>query len=225
MSLTMDMVDTFDMSKQKPAYVTFETRAVEKKKESERKGYYVAEDQDFAIVRQPGSVDSTIWEVKKWLDQNKREVENGRLNPAHEQYYRQAYEHFKKGQEIPVEGTPIKTWPVISPAQVGALTALHIRTVEELANLPDDGVRRIGMGGIDLKNKAKAWLASAQDKGKVTQELAGLQAKNTMLEGTIETLQKQVKELEALVKVQHEVKDNRSLDIEEVFEEPKKRGK
>jgi hypothetical protein len=105
--------------------------------------------------------------------------------------------------------------------------------VEELANLADDGVRRLGMGGIDLKNKAKAWLAAASDKGKLTHEMAALQKKADFQESTIATLQAKLEELTNAMAVhsaintvnidQHTHKITASDLIEEEAPKPRKR--
>jgi hypothetical protein len=59
----------------------------------------------------------------------------------------------------------------------------------------DEGIRRIGMGGVDLKRKANAWLAQLQDKGPLTQKVASVEAENDQLRMQVETLAKQVSQL------------------------------
>jgi hypothetical protein len=179
----------------KPAYIEFETVPVELTRRSQEEGRYVAEDVDFVTVRQIGSNDSVKFIVKDWLDQNKIEVMQGRLSPQHDELYRESYRRWKAGQEMPVQGTPIKSWPVISPAQVNSCLAIHVRTVEELATLNDEGLKRLGMGGIALKQKAEAWLAQAQDKGPLTMEMAKLKQENDLLKANLESLQATVAEL------------------------------
>jgi hypothetical protein len=84
---------------------------------------------------------------------------------------------------------------VISPAQQSNLIAINIRTVEDLAGVNDEGVRRIGMGGGELRDKAKAWLSQMKDKGPLTQENATLRAENITLKATVESLGARNKEL------------------------------
>ena len=78
------------------------------------------------------------------------------------------YERWKNGQEMPLNGTPIKTWSAISPAQIKNLIAIGILTVEDLANVNGEGLTRIGMGGQNLKKMATNWLETAADHGPVT---------------------------------------------------------
>jgi uncharacterized coiled-coil protein SlyX len=174
-------------------------------------------------------VDSIIYELDKWLNSViPSELNSGRLHPDIAEYYRKAAKRFREGQEIPVEGTPIKTWPVLTPAQAETVLGIHVRTVEELANLADDGVRRLGMGGIDLKNKAKAWLAAASDKGKLTHEMAALQKKSEFQESTIATLQAQLDELVRAMnakKPQTVALDAEAIDVSDLMDEPQPKRK
>jgi hypothetical protein len=179
----------------KPAYVEFETVSMELPAESLAQGRYVAKDVDMVTVRQIGSNDSVKFVVEDWFAQNKVEVVQGRLSPQHDELYRESYRRWKAGQEMPVQGTPIKTWPVLSPAQVASLLKIHVRTVEELATLNDEGLKRLGMGGIALKQKAEAWLAQAQDKGPLTMQMTQLQQENELLKANLASLQATVAEL------------------------------
>ncbi len=211
----------------KPAHVTFRTIEKHMPKQSNKEGRYISKDVDMAEVRQLGSVDSIVWEVEKWFANNELEVKAERLNPAHDAYYREAYRRWKAGQEEPVEGTPIKSWPVISPAQVGLLLSIGIRTVEDLSTLTDEGVKRIGMGGVDFKNKAKAWLAASQDKGKLTQEMSALQRKNDVLEGSVANLTAQVEELKKMLEKPPAQEKGVTIDASDLLEDeipkPRKR--
>src|SRR5690242_10009673 len=111
MPLALDVVDTFDLTKQKPAHIMFHTGEKHLPKRSEAEGRYVSIDVDFVTVRQPGGTDSVIYEVQHWFDNILPiELSSGRLNPAHAKYYKDAYQRWKEGQEMPVEGTPIRSW-------------------------------------------------------------------------------------------------------------------
>lgn len=172
----------------KPAHVTFRTVAKQLKQQSEREGRYIAKDVDMVDVRQIGSADSVTFEVAYWLKQNEADVSGERLPRSFADFYLESYNRWKSGQEMPVEGTPIRSWPVITPAQVEMLVSIGIRTVEDLSTLTDEGVKKVGMGGVDLKNKAKAWLAVAQDKGVITQQVTTLQKENALLKANLAAL-------------------------------------
>jgi hypothetical protein len=181
----------------KPAYIEFSTQAKQLHTKSEQEGRYVAVDVDMVTVRQIGSADSSIFEVDRWLAQNTREVQGGRLPREHADYYMRAYKAWKAGQEVPLEGTPIKGWAVIAPSQAEAIIRAGIRTVEDVATMNAEAMQRIGMGAVMLKHKAAAWVAQAQDKGPLTIQMANLQVENERLKATLDTLTEHVKALQA----------------------------
>lgn len=192
--------------KERPAYVQFERKPVEDKAASAAAGHYVARDVDYALVTPPYSKDVFKQKTSLWLEENQRMVDTGRMPQEWADQYKKAYEAWKNGQEIPLNGIPIRGWGVISPAQQETLIRMNCLTVEDLAAVTDEGLHRIGMGSVDLKNKAKAWLAQLNDKGPLTQQMADTQAKNALLERSVETLTRQVEELTKLVRLQSDVR-------------------
>jgi cell division protein FtsB len=101
------------------------------------------------------------------------------------------YDAFRRGEASPLSGTPIDQWPPLNKSQVAELRALHIMTVEALADLPDNQVQRIGIGGQSLKAKAAAWLQAAAGSAPITEmraEIETLTADNDMLRRQIRDL-------------------------------------
>jgi hypothetical protein len=186
---------------EKMPYVRFETQAVENKAASLDAGHFVGSDKDYAYITPPGSRDTRVFEVDEWFELMKGQVMAERLSPQWRQAYMEQYKKWKAGQETPPDGTPIKEWPVASPAQIKAMLSLNILTVEQMAELNDEGIRNLGMGATELRHKAKAWLQSSKDKGVVTQEVAKLKMENTALQTSVETLTKQVETLMAAMKI------------------------
>jgi len=184
---------------ERPAWVQFETRTIENKRESLKSGHYVGKDVDFVLVTPAYSKDCYEQKVELWFESVDRNVKNGRMPREWADHWRKAYQAWKQGQEIPVNGTPIKGWSVLSPSQEKMLLSLNVRTIEDLAAANDEGLRRMGMGGVDLRNKAIAWLKSSQDHGMVTQENAALLNENRQLKGTIESLEGKIKSLQQQV--------------------------
>lgn len=180
----------------RPPYVSFELRAVEDLEASRKAGRYIAKDVEFIRVKAQGGTDDTTYKVEKWLAHQEREVQAGRFPARWLEQYKEKLEAWRKKQEIPLHGTPILGWPVISPAQQEMLLRIDIRTVEDLSAINDEAATRIGMGYLDLKNKAKAWLDQAKGRGPATQEIAALKRENRVLVGEVETLKKQVETLQ-----------------------------
>lgn len=217
MSTALDIATDLLGKAGKPAYVEFTTVPKELVKRSKEEGRYIAIDVDMVTVRQIGSVDSCVFKVESWLAQNKIDVQAQRLPREHADFYEKSYRRWKDGQEMPLTGTPIKGWAVISPAQSEAVLRLGIRTVEDLAAINDEAKARIGMGAIILKNKAQAWLAQAQDKGPLTMQMAAIQQENDVLKLTLATLQEQVEALRQAQKAQTVSHEPRSIIGEEAI--------
>lgn len=196
----MSIVGELADRQERPAYVRFERVAVEDKVASVREGHYVAHDVDMALITPPYSKDVFKTKVTQWFENMKQDVQNGRMPQKWADDYIESYNHWKKGEELPLSGTPIKGWGVISPAQQETLIRMNVLTVEDLGGINDEGIKRIGMGGMDLKNKANAWLAQLQDKGPLTQEVSAMKAENSLLRANVDTLTQQVQALMAQVR-------------------------
>jgi len=177
----------------RPAFVRFETRAITDPEATLREGRHISKDIDWALITPPYSKDCVEKKVDSWLHQVKINVKNGRVPEAHYQYWKKSYEAWKEGQEAPVNGTSVKEWSAISPAQCKNLINAGCRTIEDLAGCNDEGLRRVGMGAIDLRNKAVAWLQAAKDHGPLMTQVASLQNENEQLKGSVESLQEQIK--------------------------------
>ncbi len=196
----MNVSEMAEQRKERPAYVRFERVAVEDKVASVKAGHYVARDVDMALITPPYTKDVFKVKVDQWMQNLDQDVRAERFPKEWADRYKEAYRAWQNGQEMPLHGTPIKGWGVISPAQQATLIQMTILTVEDLALINEDGIRRIGMGGVELKTKANAWLAQLQDKGPLTQEIAAVTKENAALKTSVETLTRQVEELTALMK-------------------------
>lgn len=139
---------------------------------------------DVAIVYPLGAQGANvIHEIPGWWDLLQQQVRQQRIPAEWVERYRQRYEAFQQGQELPLDGTPIKSWNAISPALQTELERLRIHTVEQLAHLNDEGLRNIGMGGLDLKKKAIAWLSTQSGD-----RLSALEAENAEMRTALNQL-------------------------------------
>lgn len=180
-------------------YVRFERMAVEDPQASLKAGSYVARDVDYVKITPPYSKDIFTTKVTSWKEQLKVDAANGRIPPEWVSKYHAAYEAWLIGQELPLEGTPIKGWGVCSPAQQETLIRMHVLTVEQLADITHEGLVRVGMGGNDLKNKAIAWLKQLKKAGPATIEIAALKKENDSLNRNVENLENRVIELTRMI--------------------------
>lgn len=177
--------------------VKFETMSVEDAFLSSEKGHYVAKDVDIALVSAPSSRDIMRYNVAQWIEQLKTDEHNGRCPQGTADRVTAAYEAFKKNKEPPLNGTSIKTVTFLSPAQVDTLLRMSINTVELLADMNAEGLERVGMGSVAMRDKARAWLKAAQGDGKLVNENAKLVKENKQLKDEIAKLKSDIKALEA----------------------------
>lgn len=69
-----------------------------------------------------------------------------------------AYEKWKKGEEIPVTGTPLYAWPGIPREMVDALKQYHVHSIEDLADMPDHQAAKIPLPRLrEYRTRAKAY--------------------------------------------------------------------
>lgn len=69
---------------------------------------------------------------------------------------------YEQKKEAAVPGTPIEVWNVISETQKAEFKALNIFTIDQFAQLSDIAGNKI-MGFNDLRDKARAFIAAAED--------------------------------------------------------------
>ena len=78
--------------------------------------------------------------------------------PEDETRWPQYWKAFCDGSEVPLDGIPIKEFPMLTPADIATCQQYHIRTVEDLANYPDGQLKNIGSRGTSLKKYAREFL-------------------------------------------------------------------
>lgn len=184
---------------ERPPYLTFERRAVEDRNASNAAGHYVSRDVDFVVLTRPGSRDTVEKEVDGWLKDCAAHVKNQRMPGTWLTAFRDAYASWKAGEEIPEKGTPVKGWPVLSPSAQKDLVAAGIRTVEDLAEIPDQDLQGICIGAAQFKAKAKAWLLAAKDTGKLAEQLTSMQQTLESLRLLTETQAAEIQRLNSLL--------------------------
>lgn len=161
-------------------FVSFYVEAVEIKAESEKQGRPVYRDVPFIKVVVPGDVNNII--ERKATDADKEK-------------FPKAWARFQAQEADAQEGTPLEQWPQMSRSLVKECKYYEIHTVEQLANLSDANVTKMGMGYVELRNKAKAYLVAAAGTAGETAQAA----ENQRLKDMIADLQKQMAELKPKV--------------------------
>lgn len=167
----MDMNFPQQNQQQPRPVVIFEMRAVEDRSKPATDGVTQMVDKAFAIVRAPGSKDSLEKLAIDWLDQLDIYAKSDRIPRNWPSEYREAFRLWSAGEEMPVVGTAIKSWPPLTPAQRKNILQAGILTVEDLALANDEIRTRVGMGSYDLQRMAQKWLAEAKDQGATAKAL------------------------------------------------------
>lgn len=196
--------------KARPPHIRFQYQPVEDRTKSIEAGHPVFADVPFVIITPQGSKDSVAKPATEWLETTDQQVREDRLPADWAEKFHAAFAHWKRGEELPVEGTSLANWPVITPGQLATCKSIHVLTVEDLALLNDEGLRRLGMGGLDMKKMAKKYLDASAGPGKLMKENEALAQKFEASEARRLELEERLVRLEALVPgakspVRHEV--------------------
>ena len=164
------------MSNPQGVFVQFYSDAVEMKAESEAAGRPIFKDLPHIRKLVPGDSNNVIERVAKDHDI---------------QMFPRQWEAFQRQQVTGRSGTPIEQWPQITRAQCKEAKYFEVHTVEQMAELSDTNCQRMGMGFMELRNKAKAYLQAAAGTAAQTAQAA----ENRRLQDEIEALRAQMAEL------------------------------
>lgn len=115
----------------------------------------------------------TIW------NPGKRDTIKENVTEFHKRRFKEQYEAFKAGREPSHDGLPLTEWPVLTKAAALNLRNSRIFTVEQLASVTDPNLDSLGLGGRELRDKAKAYIDRAVGSKEITKvfaEMAALKA-------------------------------------------------
>lgn len=131
----------------KPSIPRFYTEPVEMTFKSSQAGRPIFEDREMVEIIIPGDIRSKATEI---------------VNDGHKERWPKEYAAFKRGEEAPLEGTPLRDWPPLTAGRVRELAHFNILTVEQLAEVGDNHLQNLGMGARELREKAKKFLEVAR---------------------------------------------------------------
>lgn len=160
--------------------VMFKPGSLENRAKTAQAGYPQFDDVDFIIIMAPGEKDALF---------------EGPVRESDKSRFRLAWEAYKANREQPSHGMPIDQWPLISAARVSELKASGVPTVEALANVSDENLRNLGMGGRDLRQKAIDFLAAAKSTAPLAQmreEIESLKLLMKQKDDAIEALRAEI---------------------------------
>lgn len=158
--------------------VSFGMHPVKDGKASAAAGHDIYKDVEFVKIAVPGDKNAMFFQP---------------ADDKHRRRFPKTYAAFQDRETAPVVGAPIEQWAPISRGLALTLRAMHINTVEALAEVSDSHVDGIGSNGRQLREQAKAWLSEARD-GAASARLA---AEKTELENQLAAMQQQIMVLQA----------------------------
>ena len=136
-------------------------------------------------------------------------------NDPFTEFYIKQYDAWKKNEEIPENGTPIKHWGNVTEAQKKNILSASIRTVEDLASANEGALSKIGTGARSLQEKARSYLLASESSGKIVEENSALKAKVGNLETQIQQLRELMEEKNTIVPKKKTTKTTKpSFEIE-----------
>jgi len=99
-----------------------------------------------------------------------------------------AYEAWKKGQDIPVNGTALAAWAGVTAEQAEVLKSAGLRTVEDVAHATDSIISRVQLPGLrGLQEQARLFLAG-RGSAAIAADLAQKDAELAAMRGELEEL-------------------------------------
>jgi hypothetical protein len=153
------------------------------KTRSVEEGRNVYRDVEFVTIRIPGDKTLSIHRP---------------VNVSDKHRFPMQYQAFKNAAGQLLSGTPLQTWPGITPAQVKELEYFNVRTVEQLASMADTGAAQM-MGVQKLKRSAQQYIAAAKDAAPLLKVQAELETRDNEIAALKDMLMKQG---EAIAKLQ-----------------------
>jgi len=195
-------------------FIRFEVVPIEDRAATAAAGVYMTQDVDFIIIVPHGSEGKT--ELREnyhdWIAKIKRQLgpvraagaDNGTPMIVESRFPREwletiekGYAAWKKGEELPVEGTPLKQWAVLPPSMLQNCIANHIFTIEQLAEASDEAINPIGMGARRFRNDAQNWLKINKEdsRNQLVTEMSQMKADNAQLRQQVMDLTGQMAEL------------------------------
>lgn len=171
----------------RPPFVRFEEREMGLDPEATEKAKRpIPRVVHMACITPHGSKDVVERTADEWLKQIRRQAMTGAYSLEWVNFFERAYEEWKKGNELPREGTPVATWPMAHGEARTRIRAAGFSTVEDLAEIPDSALQSIGLDGRYWRDTARAWVNEARDKGINAKEIADAKARIVELEATVQ---------------------------------------
>lgn len=180
------------ISQARPPYIEFYIEAVLDQAASDAAGRRVTKDVNMVRITPPGGKLIVEKKPEEWIAQLRRKAID-RTHDAYPQEWidniQKAYDNWKQGLEPPLNGTSVREWALLSPAQAQNFISARIPTIEDVAAMTEEAMATIGMGARNLREKAREWLQSKELAGNALLENEELKVKLAAMEARLAELE------------------------------------
>lgn len=105
------------------------------------------------------------------------------------------YKAWKDGQEKPIDGTPLDTWPGATKQLVKVLSQVNIRSVDDFCDMEDSSVSKLAFPGIrEMQRKCRMFREAQKNMGPQVAKLAKLEDENAFLRNELDELRKMIEQ-------------------------------
>jgi hypothetical protein len=118
---------------------------------------------------------------------------------------------FRNSEEAPTDGTPIRELPGIAQSQLAMLMLYQIRSIEDLAAVPQERINSMGLEVITAQRIAKAWLRNKTENADLIETAKTDSAREAEMEALrrrLEAAERNTMQLEAQNKALMSIQQN-----------------
>lgn len=141
----MNFEDSQQFEADKKLFVVFYTEPVRNEFETIKQGRPIFDDVHMIRIHTPGSRDTTV----------------GVAHEGYQRRFQRQWDQYIKGVDQTTSGTPLSAVPWLTGAQVAELSFFNIKSVEQLAGMPDNVANKFP-NHFSLKNQAQHFLDAAK---------------------------------------------------------------
>lgn len=160
----MNFEESHQSEADKKLFVVFFREAVQSEFKTLEAGRPIFDDVDMIRIHTPGSRDTVV----------------GLAHHGYQERFPRQWAQYRAGIEQTTSGTPLNVLPWLTVSQVAEMHAMNIRSVEQLANMPDNTAQKF-MNHHALKQQAAAFLEAAKGAAPMLKMQAELTARDEQI--------------------------------------------
>jgi hypothetical protein len=161
--------------------------------------YYRAEEDKEATRKEGTPRFKEVAYVQIIVPGDTKNIPDERVSEHHQNRWPRQWEAFLNKAEAPVDGTPLDQVAGFSIVDISICKECNVKTVEQLVNMPDTALSKLGSNGRRMKNLAQAYIENRDDLGAIIKYKHRSEEQQQIIEkltGDLEYLRRKVEELE-----------------------------